>query len=121
LTNSELEPFPAACRIVGYGQWSASQSLYMSSNERPESVCSESRWKLWLITVQPRVCAAHLIAARSVLFAEWRLQSFACPCGMFGSMFLTIRCLWRACWLVAGLARNCAVIERSVVSSGPSS
>src|SRR3954451_1126089 len=84
----------------------------MSSNERPESVCSESRWKLWLITVQPRVCAAHVIAERSMLFAEWRLQSFACPCGLFGSTFLMIPCVWRACWLLEGVLEECAGGER---------
>ena len=37
-------------------------------------MCSASRWKLWLITVQPRVCAAQVMAARSMLLAECRLQ-----------------------------------------------
>src|SRR6266540_882444 len=122
LTNSELDPFPAASQIVGYGQWSASQSLYMSSKDRPELVCSGPRWKLWLITVHPRVRAAQLIAARSLLLAEWRLQSFAWPCGLLASMFLMIPCVCRAWSSVVGFVRNLAVIDRRPVSlSGPSS
>src|SRR5215207_2028703 len=121
LTNSVLEPLPAASTIVGYGQCSASQSLYMSSKERPGLVCSESRWKLWLMTVQPRVRAAQRIASRSISFAECRLQSFAWPCGLLASMFLMIPCVCREWSSVVGLLVYLAVIERSVVTSGPSS
>ena len=91
----------------------------MSSKDRPESVCSASRWKLWLITVQPRVCAAQVMAARSMLLAECRLQPAACPCGLLGSMFLMIPWVWRACCSVVGLLENCAVIDSCDTSSGP--
>src|SRR3712207_4991506 len=42
------------------------------------------------MTVQPRSFTAHRSASRSLSFAEWSLQSGACPFGLFDSLFLMI-------------------------------
>src|SRR5919198_17993 len=67
----------------------------MSSNERLADFGSDERWKLWLITVQPRSFTAQRSASRSFEFAECSLHSGAWPCGLFASLFLMIP--WTFC------------------------
>ena len=59
------------------------------------------RWKLWLTTVHVLVTHRPPQRVDVGVFAEYRSQSGACPCGLLDSVFLTTADVRRA-WLLAG-------------------
>src|SRR6266542_1309262 len=100
---------------------SESPDQKLPSDCRPEPPGSVLRWKLWLTTVQCWSRTAQRKASIPDVFAEYRSQSGACPCGRLASVFFTIAEVSRAWLLTEGVAVNRPANVRLVVTLGPSS